>query len=95
MRITGNIGAAGRPGRVQNRYGQSVTMRAENERNYDQVSIESENSFRKQLQSRLSQEIRTATTTGTVASLREQVQSGEYQVDTAAIARRLLFVWEA
>ncbi len=44
----------------------------------------------------LSQEVRAAaTTTGTVAALREQVGAGEYQVDPHAIARSLLFVWEA
>ena len=48
------------------------------------------------LVSKLSQEVRAAaTTTGTVAALREQVGAGEYQVDPHAIARSLLFVWEA
>jgi len=61
---------------------------------FDTVTIATEDSFQKQLQSKISQEIRTATTTGTISSLREQVQKGEYQVDAQNIARRLLFVWE-
>jgi anti-sigma28 factor (negative regulator of flagellin synthesis) len=68
---------------------------AEPERKFDQVVVR-ENSFQKQLVGKLSQEVRAAaTTTGTVAALREQVGAGEYQVDPHAIARSLLFVWEA
>lgn len=64
------------------------------EHKFDTVTIEAENSFQKQLQSKISQEIRTATTTGTISTLREQVQSGQYQVDAQNIARRLLFFGE-
>lgn len=64
------------------------------ESKFDTVTIEAENSFQKQLQSKISQEIRTATTTGTISGLREQVQSGQYQVDAQNIARRLLFFGE-
>jgi len=71
-----------------------VFSEMEPERKFDQVVV-SENSFRKQLLGRLSQEVRAAaTTTGTVAALRGQVRANEYQVDPQAIARRLLFVWD-
>lgn len=63
-------------------------------RNFDQVTINAGSSFRKELQGRLSREIRTATTTGDIAALRQQVQAGEYQVDATAIARKMLFAWE-
>ncbi len=46
------------------------------------------------LVSRLSQEVRTATTTGDIAALRQQVASGEYTPDPMAIAARILFLGE-
>lgn len=64
------------------------------ESKFDTVTIESDNSFQKQLQGKISREVRTATTTGTVNSLREQVQSGSYQVNAQNIARCLLFFEE-
>ena len=54
------------------------------EAKFDTVTIGAENTFQKQLQS----------TTGTISSLREQVQAGEYKVDAQNIARRLLFFGE-
>ncbi len=47
-----------------------------------------------ELQSKLSQEVRTATTTGTLANLRREVQSGQYQVDARSIAKKLLLMGE-
>ena len=46
------------------------------------------------LVSRLSQEVRTATTTGDIAALRQQVAAGEYVPDPMAIAARMLFLGE-
>ena len=46
------------------------------------------------LVSRLSQEVRTATTTGDITALRQQVASGEYVPDPMAIAARILFLGE-
>ena len=43
---------------------------------------------------RLSQEVRAATTTGDIASLRQQVADHEYTPDPAAIAARILFLGE-
>ena len=94
MRITGSVGQIGCAGQLQQPR-QRTSVFAEPERKFDQVVVR-ENSFQKQLVSKLSQEVRAAaTTTGTVAALREQVGAGEYQVDPHAIARSLLFVWEA
>ena len=42
--------------------------------------------------SRLSQQVRTTTTTGDIQTLREQVSAGTYQPDPAAIAARMLFI---
>ena len=47
-----------------------------------------------ELHSKLSQEVRTATTTGTLASLEEQVRAGEYKIDAANIAKKLLLLGE-
>ncbi len=46
------------------------------------------------LVSRLSQEVRTSTTTGDIAALRQQVASGTYTPDPMAIAARILFLGE-
>lgn len=64
---------------------------------FDKVTLsarEGEDSKKLQIQSRLSQEVRTATTTGTLASLRQQVQAGEYQIDAGSIAKKLLLLGE-
>ena len=44
--------------------------------------------------SRLSQEVRTATTTGDIAALHQQVANGQYTPDPASIAARMLFLGE-
>lgn len=65
-------------------------------RQYDSVTLSSANGekqFREVL-ARLSQEARTATTTGDIQALRRQVQSGEYHPDPMAIAARMLFLGE-
>ncbi len=65
---------------------------------YDSVSIsfgaDNANSFQKELVSRISQEIRTTTTTGKIQELKEAVSSGEYQIDPERIAKSILFQWE-
>lgn len=53
---------------------------------------EGESSFRMKLVSRLSQEVRTATTTGDIQALRQAVASGEYKPDPMAIAGKMLFL---
>jgi negative regulator of flagellin synthesis FlgM len=47
-----------------------------------------------QLVGRLSQEVRTATTTGDIQALRQSVASGAYTPDPMAIAARILFLTE-
>ncbi len=95
MRVTGGVGAAGRAGGVPGARAARMPTGPENGRNFDKISIVSGDSFQKQLLGKLSQEVRAATTTGTVSALREQVREGAYEVDPHAIARKLLFVWEA
>lgn len=66
---------------------------------YDSASFshvpEGRGAFQMQLVGRLSQEVRTATTTGDIQALRQQVSSGEYTPDPMAIAGRMLFLTEA
>lgn len=69
------------------------------EHKYDSASFsplpEGKGAFQMQLVSRLSQEVRTATTTGDIQALRQQVSSGEYTPDPMSIAGRMLFLTEA
>lgn len=52
------------------------------------------NTFQMDTVSRLSQEVRTATTTGDIQALRQEVSAGEYVPDPMAIAGRILFLVE-
>lgn len=64
---------------------------------FDKVTLSARDGadpYKMELQSKLSQEVRTATTTGTLATLREQVQSGEYQINAESIAKKLLLLGE-
>ena len=65
--------------------------------NYDSVTLSAPSQgsrFHMGLVSRLSQEVRTSTTTGDIAALRQQVASGTYTPDPMAIAARILFLGE-
>ncbi len=62
---------------------------------YDSVTLSTpsqDSRFHMELVSRMSQEVRTATTTGDIAALRAQVASGQYTPDPMAIAARMLFL---
>ena len=62
---------------------------------FDKVTLsarEGEDPYKLELQSKLSQEVRTATTTGTLTALREQVQKGEYRINAESIAKKLLLL---
>ena len=63
---------------------------------FDSITLSADgnsNSF-KALVGRLTQEVRTATTTGDIRELRNQVAAGTYQPDPSAIAARILFIGE-
>lgn len=47
------------------------------------------------LKSRLSREVRTATSTDMVSSLREQIRNGTYRPDPMEIARKMLLMGES
>ena len=64
--------------------------------NYDSVTLSEpwqDNRFMS-LVSKLSQEVRTATTTGDIAALRQQVADHTYTPDPSAIAARILLLGE-
>ncbi len=77
----------------------SVSAQSAVERKYDSATFsplpEGKSAFQMQLVSRLSQEVRTATTTGDIQALRQEVSSGTYTPDPMAIAGRMLFLTEA
>jgi len=68
-------------------------------RRFDKVTISGtdtgHNSFAKMLTGRIAQDVRAATTTGTLSELQHQIEAGEYQPDPASIARKMLFLEEA
>lgn len=65
---------------------------------YDCVTLSSaptgEGRFHMDMVSRLSQEVRTAHTTGDIHALKDQVASGQYTPDPTAIAARILLLGE-
>ncbi len=63
---------------------------------YDSVTLStsSQDSRFLGLVGRLSQEVRTATTTGDIAALRQQVAENRYTPDPASIAARILLLGE-
>lgn len=74
-----------------------TTVQATTGRNYDSAAfspIPEERSSFLDMVSHLSQEVRTATTTGDIQALRQQVASGEYTPDPEAIAARMLLLSE-
>ena len=78
---------AGRDGRAQT---------VSNNNNYDSFTLSnpSQDSSFLSLVGRLSQEVRTATTTGDIAALRQQVSERQYIPDPMSIAARILFLGE-
>lgn len=52
------------------------------------------NSFEMELRGKITQDVRTATSSGMIAAVREEIQSGTYQPDPVAIARKMLLIEE-
>ena len=74
----------------------SRTLAASSGSNYDSFTLTTDRQDGRFLDmvSRLSQEVRTATTTGDIATLRQQVADQQYTPDPMAIAGRILFLGE-
>lgn len=102
MKISGaNISAAEAAARIyQNQNGNAAkTQRGGMERRFDSVMLSGgdgkRSSFEMELRGKIAREVRTATSSGQVAALREQVQSGSYQVDARELAKKMLLMGEA
>ncbi|MBO4914600.1 MAG: flagellar biosynthesis anti-sigma factor FlgM [Oscillospiraceae bacterium] len=100
MKVSGaNVSAAETAARVyQNQASMAKTQRNDLNRRFDSVTLSggsARGSFEMALRGKLSQEVRTATSSGQVAALREQVQNGTYQVDAREIAKKMLLLEEA
>jgi negative regulator of flagellin synthesis FlgM len=64
---------------------------------YDSVTLSSqteEGRFRKEFDSRLANEVRTAASTGDIQRLQKEVAEGTYMPDPMRIARRILYLNE-
>ena len=99
MKISGaNIAAAEAAARAYQ--GQSAgaakLQRGGASRRFDSIMLSGGNgtrsTFEMELRGKISQEVRTATSSGQVAALREQVQNGTYQVDARETARKMLLM---
>ena len=99
MKISGaNVSAAEAAARAYQGQSGAKLQRSESNRRFDSVTLSEggvRGSFEMELRGRLSQEVRTATSSGQVAALREQVKNGTYQVDAREIAKKMLLLGEA
>ncbi len=102
MQISGaNISAAEMAARVYQSQagGAAIVQRGVMPRRFDSVMLSTTEGARgareMELRGRISQEVRTATSSGQVAALREQVRNGTYQVDAREIAKKMLLLGEA
>ena len=90
-------GGAVRVNQVRQHAAAAVSQTGHSAESFDQVTLTTREGAEPQkleLRSKLSQEVRTATTTGTLAALRQQVQAGEYKIDAGSIAKKLLLLGE-
>lgn len=78
---------------------QAEGQRKEIDRNFDQVVISASESADKtsmmNIKSKVYNGMRTAVTTGKIAEIRAQIETGEYRIDSSEIARRMLLTGEA
>lgn len=92
-----SVGSAMRVGQIRPHAAPAAVQPGPSGEKFDKVTISAREGVepqRLELQSKLSQEVRTATTTGTLSALREQVQSGEYRINAESIAKRMLLLGE-
>ena len=99
MRIPGaNISATETAARVYQgqQGGAAKTQRGSARRRFDSITLSGgdgkRSSFEMELRGKISQEVRTATSSGQIAALREQVQNGTYQIDARETARKMLLM---
>lgn len=85
-----NVGKAKGPGATKQGETQGV------EKFYDQITLSShkkgDEATLREVSANISHEVRTHNTTGKIAELRDQVQSGTYQADARETAARMLLM---
>lgn len=95
---SGPISSVSRPKTYYATQRRGAAVRSAAGHNYDSAAFSprpaGRSGFQMELVSRLSHEVRTATTTGDIQELRRAVSSGEYTPDPMAIAGRMLFLAE-
>lgn len=92
---SGGVGSVFSPSALQGGLDSAGRLKdREMEGSFDQVSISQspmgQSKFHRELTSRLVQEVRTANSTGNIQRIREDIQSGSYQIDPAEIAAKML-----
>ena len=95
---SGGISLSGAAGVYPGSFKRGIAVPESKEGKFDSLRLSAASdqgaSFQKELVSRISQEVRTATTTGDIQSLRRQIQEGTYVLDPMAIAGRILMYTE-
>ncbi len=79
--------------------GAAKAQKGDMSRRFDSVTLSggdgTRSTYEMELRGKISREVRTATSSGQVAALREQVQNGTYEVDAREIAKKMLLIGEA
>lgn len=95
---SGPIASVSRPKTYYTPQKRGTAARTTVEPNYDSAAFSprpaGKSGFQMELVSRLSHEVRTATTTGDIQELRRAVSAGEYAPDPMAIAGRMMLLTE-
>ncbi|MCI8801722.1 MAG: flagellar biosynthesis anti-sigma factor FlgM [Oscillibacter sp.] len=95
---SGPISSVSRPKTYYTPQKRGAAARTTVEPNYDSAAFSprpaGKSGFQMELVSRLSHEVRTATTTGDIQELRRAVSAGEYAPDPMAIAGRMMLLTE-
>jgi len=96
MKIQGGITGPSEAAYLARSGGVSRTRKSAAVRRFDSITISQGGvSFEKELRSRLTREVRTASASSeTVGELRRQVQEGTYHPDPMAIARKMVLLGE-
>ena len=100
MTISGTLTTSiSKPAELQRAYSPSQTAQIQKPsltRRFDSVTISGENSpgFAMEARSLLANEVRTATSSGALPALREEIRRGSYQPDSMEIARKMLLFVE-
>lgn len=100
MTISGTVTTSlSKPAEIQRAYQPPQTAQSQKPalaRRFDSVTISGENSrgFAMEARSQLVNEVRTATSSGILPALRDEIRQGSYHPDSVEIARKMLLFGE-